>query len=295
MVFPAATKNRIILTVTIATLLTVAIETQLKYDAIMHPKIVFTTETRYILPTVIVKNFSFGFKAVIADLYWVKAIQDFSIWDGKDPFYLQEYKNVTALDPKFSYPYLLGILTFTSRSVDDRNSTSTILDTLEPTVQIGIQSLPTNWEIPFYMGTGYQLDHNTEKALYYLKLASSHEDAPDIIHQVYKTYLKNTLMGKTAAGKDASSDLIKAIYQTTESETTKKILEEGVRVNDLTEILDGMTQTYYKKYGYYPSSLDDLASHGIIKITDALTKEFRITFNDHTGKVTVTARKVNNQ
>lgn len=275
----------------IVCLLGVAATVQLRYDEIMHPHIIFTTETRHILPAQIVKNFSFGFRAILADLYWVKAVQDFSIWDGTDPFYLQEYRNIAALDPKFSYPYLLGILTFTSRSVNDKQGTLSTLETLEPTIQIGIENLPNNWEIPFYMGTGFQLTKNPEKALKYLALAASHEEAPELIHTVYTSYLKNILMGKHADGKNISNDLISAIYETTESETTKKMLEDSIKVANLTEALEGITKAFHSKYGYYPSSLNELASHNMLKVTDLLTKEFRITINQNTGKVTVTPRK----
>ena len=260
---------------------------QLNYDKIVHPRIIFTTETRYILPASIVSKFSFGFKNIIADLYWVKAIQDFSIWDGKDTFYAQEYKNIATLDPKFSYPYLLGILTFTSRSVDDKNASSSLLITLEPTIQTGIKNLPDNWEIPFYYGTGFQLIKNPEKALYYLKIAASHPDAPPRIHQVYASYLKRALTGDNAA-----REFIKAIYETTESQTTKKILEEGIMINDLTEILKGVITKYKTNYGVYPNSFNDLVTAKMIQAGPELQKTFSITINKYTGEVKVKLRGV---
>jgi hypothetical protein len=251
----------------------------------MHPKIIFETETRYILPTVIVKNFSFGLKNILADLYWVKAIQDFSIWDGKDPFYVQEYKNIATLDPKFSYPYLLGILTFTSRSVNDKNASSSLLETIEPVIAIGIQNLPNNWEIPFYLGTGFQLTKRPEKALPYLKLAASHPDAPERVHTVYTSYLKRTLTGDNAA-----KEFIKTIYDTTSSETTKKILKNGVMINDLTEILKSVVLNFKKKYGVYPNTFDDLVAAKMIKPNTGLNNEFNITINRYNGDVKVTLK-----
>lgn len=260
---------------------------QKKYDAIMHPHYLFTTETKYVLPSSIVSNFSFGFKNVMADLYWVSAIQDFSIWDGKDPFYAQEFKNIATLDPKFSYPYLLGILTFTSRSVNDKNASSSLLVTLEPTIQIGIKNLPNNWEIPFYYGTGFQLTKNSEKALYYLKIAAAHPDAPPRIHEVYASYLKRALTGDNAA-----REFIKAIYETTESETTKKILEEGIMISDLTEILKGVVTKYKTTYGVYPNSFNDLVTAKMIQAGPELQKTFSITIHKYTGEVNVKARGV---
>lgn len=258
---------------------------QIEYDKIVHPYQVFTTETRYILPTILIKNFSFGFNNILADLYWVRAIQDFSIWDGKDPFYLQEYKNIATLDPSFSYPYLLGILAFTSRSVNDRNATTTVLDTFEPVARTGIHNLPNNWEIPFYMGTGFQLTKRPEKALEYLKIAASHTDAPEIIHKVYTSYLTRTLTGDNAA-----KEFVKAIFDTTESKTTKKILENGIAVSNLTEILKSLTARYNKKYGFYPQSLNDLVEAKMIRPNTGLTDTFTIMFNPNNGDVRVNVK-----
>ena len=53
-------KNNIPVVFSLVLLLGIAVTIQTKYDAIMHPQIVFSTETRYILPSSIVKNFSFG-------------------------------------------------------------------------------------------------------------------------------------------------------------------------------------------------------------------------------------------
>lgn len=279
-------KNDIIILFLSPFLLASAVLLQIKYDKIVHPQIIFTTETRYILPSSVVNNFSFGFKNILADLYWVRAIQDFSIWDGKDPFYVQEYKNISTLDPKFSYPYLLGILTFTSRSASEKVLNSSILETIEPVIQTGIKNLPDNWEIPFYLGTGFQLTKNPEKALYYLKIAASHPDAPDIIHNVYKSYLKNTITGNVA-----SRQFVKAIYDTTSSETTKKILKEGIMINDLKEILKSVVDNYKTKYGVYPISIDELIQHKMIQVGPELKNEFKITINQNTGEVIIVTKE----
>jgi hypothetical protein len=273
----------------ITALLSIAVIVQLKYDKIMHPQIIFTTETRYILPATIVKNFSFGFKNVLADLYWVKAIQDFSIWDGKDSFYLQEYENIATLDPRFSYSYILGILTFTSKSVTDKSIDPSLLESIEPIIQVGIKNIPDNWEIPFYLGTGFQLIKNPERALHYLKIAASQPSAPTRVSEAYKSYLKNTITGEAA-----SRLFIKTIYETTESETTKKILEEGVMVNDLTDILTTVVNNYKTKYGFFPASIDELINHKMIKPGSGseIQKRFNIRINQQTGEVKITAKKV---
>lgn len=269
----------------IALLLLSASMLQKKYDDIVHPQITFSTETRHILPAHIVSMFSFGFRNVLADLYWVKAIQDFAIWDGKDPFYAQEYKNIATLDPKFPYPYLLGILTFTSKR------TKEALEQIEPVTQIGIKELPNEWEIPFYLGTGFQLVNAPEKALIYLKIAAEKDDAPELVIRAYKNYLKQTITGTKPNG-EINNDLIRTIYDTTKSETTKKILEDGLMINSLTEVIEALVKKHKATYGFYPQSIDVLSEKKMIQFTPQLKERFIITINEYTGKVTITPRKL---
>ncbi len=294
MKFVTPKSDTIFASIIISLMLSVAAWVQITYDIIEHKDTAFTTESKYIIPDKIIKNFSFGFDNVLADYYWVKAIQDFSIWDGKDPFYLQEYKNITTLDPKFEYPYLLAILMFTSSTVNNTNSSKNMLLELEPLIQKGIEELPESWEIPFYMGTGFQLSKSPDKALYYLKLASDNKDAPSIIQQVYRTHLKNILSGKDASGKKASQELLNAIYETTSSNTTKKVLESSVKINDLTAIFEEANKNYFKKYGIYPESLYDLVEDGIISLetVKALNKTYKIIFNMQNGKATITQKTI---
>lgn len=259
---------------------------QYAYDSIVHPKgVVFQTETRYVMPPSIVKKLSFGFNNVLADFYWVNIIQDFSIWNGRDTFYLDEYRNVATLDPKFSFPYLLGILTFASREINYKETAGvykTDVDTFEPIVALGMKNIPDSWEIPFYMGTAYQLTKSPDKALAYLKIASENSSAPERVRNAYKTYLKNVL-----TGKNIGTDLVKTIYETTSNKTTKKIIQDGILAKTLEDILQGIVNDFRKRFGYYPSSLNDLATHKMINLVPELQHDYSITIERGSGIVTV--------
>ena len=286
MSFLQKNKNNMLGLILFFVLFTFVILSQYKYDKIVHPTIIFKTETKYVMPSSIVKNFSFGFKNVLADFYWISIIQDFSIWDGRDTFYLREYENVSTLDPSFAYPYLLGILTFTSKGMEPKGGKKESIEAIEPIIAIGMKNLPNNWEIPFYMGTGFQLLKLPEKALPYLKIAASKQDTPDVVIKVYNSYLKNLL-----TGDNATKALIGTIYETTNSETTKKILKEGVIINNLKEVLEIIIKNYKIKYGYYPSTLNDLVNTGMIKNTQALSDEFNVSINNTTGEVKITSKE----
>ena len=113
---------------------------------------------------------------------------------------------------------------------------------------------------------------------------------PAQIKRAYKNYLKQTLTGTKPSG-EINNDLIKTIYDTTKSETTKKIIEDGVMVNTLTEIIQTLVKKYRTLYGEYPQSIDLLAEKKMIQLAPLLKEKFTITINQNTGAVTVTPKK----
>lgn len=253
---------------------------QRKYDGIVHPEIIYGGEIKkYVLPSSFVSNFSFGFKNILADMYWISIIQDLPGWNHKDSFYIQEYKNLVTLDPKFSYPYLFGVLTVSTKL--HPGSTEMI----EPIANIGIQSLPYNWEIPYYLGVQFNLIKNYDKALHYIEIAATRPIIPDVVRSVYRAYAKKTLTGDAA-----SRAFIKTIYDTTESKTTKKIIEEGMVISDMTQIVKNVSEKYKIKYGKYPSSFQELINKEMIRVTPGLQEEFRVTINQNTGEVEITPK-----
>jgi hypothetical protein len=279
MKFISTSPKRILSILGFIVLFTFIVILQLKYDEIEHPRYHFTTETRYVAPASFVKKFSFGFDNVLADLYWIKTIQDFSIWDGVDPFYFQEYHNIAVLDPLFSYPYILGILTVTSKT------NKTALEGIEPISKIGIEKLPYNWEIPFYLARGFHLAKDYDKALEYTKIAISRPIIPDMVANFYNIYAK-----KKWGDKEANQAFLKTIIDTTKSTTTKKILKQGVAISTITTIIQTAAETYKEKYGTYPESIDELANKKLLGFSPALKSEFIVLMDKQTGHVQVFAR-----
>ena len=278
-------KNEILgFCIIIALLVSVAF-LQKHHDTIKKPTRYGTPgNIKYVLPASVMKNLSFGFNNVLADFYWIQVIQDLTDWDRtpRTDFYIQEYRNIATLDPNFAYPYLFGILIAASKKYPES------LLSMEPIVNIGIQNMPNNWEIPFYLGTGFQMTFTPDKALFYLKMASEVPNAPEKVREIYKSYLK-----KTISGEAANKEFIRLIYDTTTSKTTKKILKNNIVINDLTEVLQGLVSNYKKKYGYYPGSLDELVQKKMIRLGDDLKDGFIVTINRNTGEVEVVAKDTN--
>lgn len=252
---------------------------QVTYDTIMHPTIIWNEKiVKYVMPASLVTHLSFGFKNVIADYYWINNIQDFAGWDHVEPFYIQQYENLTRLDPYFSYPYLFGILTIPSQSKRSEKDTSKA----EPLAISGIKNLPLNWEIPFYMGTMFQLAKVPHKTMEYLSIAAARPLVPPVVTSAYTSY-------KTKKYKkgDQTENLIRTIYDTTTSKTTKEMLENQIYISDLTRILTTLVANYKKQFGVYPSSLDEMIAHNVVQISPEVIDHFAITIDGKSGVVEI--------
>lgn len=253
---------------------------QTKYDKIVHPRLVINVKvTKRIMPANVVKNFSFGFRNVLADYYWINIIQDLPGWDRTDDFYIDEFRNLVTLDPKFSYPYLFGILTISIKT--DPKS----VEKVEPIANVGINALPYNWEIPFYLATTFNLVKNYEKALEYVEIAVTRPIIPESVAHAYKSFSK-----KVITGDNATRSFVQTIYDTTESQTTKKIIREGMVIGDLTQSIKKVVDDFKNIYGRYPNSLDELVEKNMIQILPALKSEFNVLIDKNTGDVEITPK-----
>lgn len=237
---------------------------------------VINNEDKYILPAFIVKNFSFGFNAVLADAYWIMAIQDLSTWNRKTDFYYKEYENVATLDPRFAYPYLFGILVTASKKYPDS------VNKIEPIAKIGIENIPFNWEIPFYLGSQFNLLKEYQKAFHYLEVAAKRPIVPQSVQKAYDLYGK-----KKVIDTEATRSIMKAMYETTESTTTKKIIRTGLISEELNTLLKDPLNQYKKENGTYPTSLDELIKANIIQVSPSILADYNIRIDQLTGLITI--------
>lgn len=237
----------------------------------------FTVKHRSIIEPNIVKHLSFGFNNVLADYYWISAVQDFTGWDHEEEFYLNYFRNISVLDPRFSYPYLFAI--FTAPTEKDKESITKVASIAD----IGILAMPNNWEIPFYMGTMYNhFDKNEARALHYLEIAANVEGAPPVVPLTY-----SSITAKKLLGKQVSRELMRVIRDTTKSETIKKLAEKGIATEEFTMMLENAVLAYKAKFKTYPKSVDALIKERFVTIPTDFSS-LTITINQKNGSVHIT-------
>jgi hypothetical protein len=285
MKLPASLTKNISLLVVIALFVLVVLFQKI-HDDLGPP---FTTRLtlarRNLLPPQILPYISFGFTNLITDFYWIRAIQDFVAWNGKEGFFIGYFKNITTLDPKFEYPYLFSILTI------PQNKNVKTLDVVAGIAQKGIQAIPTSWQIPFYLGTQYYLfTKHYDPAEQYLALAAKKPGAPQGASLVYATFVSRTV-GKGVSSYKTSQDLIKVIYDTTDNEMIKKLSGKGIQAGVVTQALEKGILAYKTKYQRYPKNVNELIAVNFVLLPQALLDNFTIEINQRNGNFKIAEKE----
>lgn len=260
--------------VTIVTVIAV----QVLYDRVANPfSLRLSAVKRTLIPAEAVKHFAFGFDNALADYYWISSIQDFVVWNHKDSFYVEYFRNIATLDPKFEYPYLFSIFTAPVRG------DPTSVDKVARIADIGITTLPNSWKIPFYMGTKYNLfNKDYDNAVKYIGMAAKIPTSPPGVQAVY-----SAITAKKYLGRDTSRDMIKVIYDNTDSATIKKLAERGLIAENLNLMLENGVVAYKGKFGRYPKTVNELLENNFIVFPKELGADFNIMLNSRTGAIRV--------
>ncbi len=262
---------------------------QKEHDAYSKP---FTTalskETRNLLPAKFLPYITFGFSNLITDSYWIRSVQDFTVWDGQDDYYLNYFKNISTLDPTFEYPYLFSIL------IVPQKKDIITLDKVAEIAQKGIQVIPESWKIPFYLGTQYYLfTKKYDPAEKYLAIAAKIQGAPDGVFLVYSTLAGRNSPRPIRSESDSTLDreLLKVVYNNTDNETIKKMAAQGIEEKYVSQMLEKGIIAYKEKYKRYPKSANEMLAVNFISLPVAFLDEFMVEISARDGSFRLVAKR----
>jgi hypothetical protein len=272
----------------VVTLCLVAI-TQKRSDDFGPP---FTTKLtvakRTLLPSTILPYIHFGFSGFLADIYWIRSIQDFVAWNGKEPYFIGYFENITTLDPRFEYPYLFSIFAIPQRE----NIAS--LDAVATIAEKGIDAIPTGWKIPWYLATQYFLfTKNYDIPEHYLAIAASREGAPEGVYLNYATFAARKVPQAIRSEKDyeTAKSLVAVIYNNTDNETLKKMASLGIQETLVSQLLERGIDAYKTKFKRYPRSVDELLEVNFITLPKEFQEFFTVVIDQKNGSFKVTAKE----
>lgn len=281
--------KKIIPSVIFITLSILVITFQKNYDARSKS---FTTRltatTRNLIPAKFLPYITFGFTNILTDSYWIRSVQDFTVWNGKDPYYLNYFKNISTLDPTFEYPYLFSIL------IVPQNKDVATLSKIAEFADNGIRAIKTSWKIPFYLGTQYYLfTKKYDPAEKYLSIAAKVTGAPDGVFLIYSTFVgrNNPLHIKSESDFILAKELLKVIYNNTDNETIKEMASKGIEEKFISQMLEKGIIAYKEKYKRYPKTVGEMLAVNFISLPQSFLDAFTVEISGRDGSFRVIERK----
>jgi tetratricopeptide (TPR) repeat protein len=198
-----------------------------------------------------------GYRNIIADFIWLKAVQNFAGRNQSRAGYLAAYHAAdvaTDLNPDFVHAYQAsGIILSVWAHMP--NESVAIL-------RKGVQYNPTVWELPFFLGYDYYYElHDPQSAAKYFQQAAALPKAPPWLGQLAAR------MTVEAGDPDSALEFLQRLYQATADERIKEGLVERMREVEAERrilTLEHAVKQYKDRYHMLPKHLNDLASKGLL-------------------------------
>lgn len=257
-------RSSILLIIFIFLLIVVSVPFQRKIDDIrggfspIEEALYFSSST--------LKKLSLGYKELLADIYWMRALQYFGgkRFEEKDPEQLYKYFDIlTDLDPKFANAYRFGG-SFLAEPVPfgmgDVERGMKLYDK-------GRMNNPDNFHIPLEQGFIYYLNlKDYEKASELFEEASEKPGLSDLRRASFKGMAASAY--RKGGNRELSRRIWEYIYQNATDEGRKNFALLNLKELRAADIEDHLTKAvgeYMNRYDKMPVSLKQLKSAGIIE------------------------------
>lgn len=248
----------------IAILIAVSIPFQLRIDDI-RGKFRSVEESLYLTSSSL-KKVSLGYTELLADIYWLRALQYFGErrTDEQNPELLYHYFDIiTDLDPRFVNAYRYGGTFLAEPPPFGLGYFDKGVDLMEK----GRKNNPENSRLPL------------EEAFLYYFYPKDYQKAAELFREAAekpgvgpgrKASMKGMAASAHAKGgnRELSKEIWEIIYETSPSEGRRNFALRNLQEIDTMEIEDRLTaalKEYQKTYGRLPETPDDLVASGLLK------------------------------
>lgn len=290
------TKKPLIGLIVILVLVLISIPFQNKIDE-AQGKFRSIEDSLYISSSMLDK-ISIGYQEILADIYWLRALQYFGgkNIDDQNPEVLYHYFDIiTDLDPKFINAYRYGgafLAEPPPYGLGDLELGTKLFDK-------GRENNPENFRLPLEEAFLYYLYPKD-----YAKAAELFEEAGS--KPKLSGMRKATIEGMAAAAhaqggdRDTSRKIWEVIYETNPSEGRRNFALRNLIEIQTMDIEDNLTlalNEYRKRFNKFPEGVQEIADTGIIKVMPAspLEGEFIIAARIEAVKDSVLAKRNLNQ
>lgn len=257
-------KKPLIALLLLAALVAVSIPVQKRIDD-MRGKFRSVEESLY-LSSSSLRKVSLGYKELMADIYWLRALQYFGSkkLTEQDPELLYHYFDIiTDLDPKFVNAYRYGGTFLAEPPPFGLGDTKKGIELFDK----GRKNNPDNHRLPL------------EEAFVYYFYPKDYEKAAGLFREAAEKpgvspLRKASLKGMAASAhvrggnNELSRKIWEILYETSPSEGRRDFALRNIEQIDTMTLEEELTESlreYKKRHGRLPSSLEELASSGYVK------------------------------
>ena len=212
------------------------------------------------------KRLSLGYREIVADIYWLRALQYFGgkRFQEQNPEFLFHYLDIiTDLDPKFVNAYRYGGAFLSERAPFGLGEYKLGMSLLDK----GRMNNPNNFRLPLEQGFIEFLTYkNYRRASELFKEASEKPGLSDLRAASFRG-MAATALAK-GGNRELSKEIWKTIYETSPIETRRNFALLNLReleAMDQEEFLTGALRLYLSKSNELPQSIEELKSAGIVK------------------------------
>lgn len=203
-----------------------------------------------------VRMLDMGFNGTVASFLWVNTMPEILDFFNHKTEYLADLSYLTAVDPKFGYPYAFSVLTLpivpTSTAFDP-------IATAQAIGEQGLQNADPDWRIPYYMATNYYLEeHDTKDAALYFDLAARTPGVPYSAQRFAENF------GNEQKDRDRTIALWESIRDTTSDPDTKARAQAYIDHLEIFDYLENAAAQYKSEFGAFPTNLNQLVTKNII-------------------------------
>ena len=229
-------------------------------------------------PSSVLKATSLNYRALAADLVWIRALIYFGeTWGARrhHPKFLRDYATTVAdLDPRFYPVYEWFAATYSNSKYP---LTGKDLETINAFLERGMRQYPKDWQLPYSAALNY-IGHSAKasrerklreasRAIEYLKRAAMLEGAPDTIPATLAWFYnrrERLRQGKSALGpssgtiSEEESNLYARLYLLSDDPSRRRHLEQLLGASptarkNVLEQVERYRNSFEKRYvDHYP-------------------------------------------
>jgi tetratricopeptide (TPR) repeat protein len=252
------------------------------------PAAASTQQFLYVTSPAVVTRMALGYKTLLADVYWMRAIQHFGgtrLSTDREKNYELLYPLLdltTSLDPHFAMAYRFGAFFLSERQPGGAGRSDLAVRLLEKAMAAN----PDRWEYPYDIGFIYYRDNDYRTAAHWFQRAAEVPNAADWLRPLAAVTLATG--GDTRASRLLWRNLLESEADWLRQSAAYR-LQQLDAVDQMT-LLERLTAEYARRFGGPPPAWEQMNRAGMLNAVPTDPAGHPYVLNPADGSVTVSPK-----